>query len=96
MQDPWGQFFAPDYYPERYEVAGQHLPFGFRGVLDGLQCDQDYLRVLFDLVRGPNRQMCCHYCNCVQWISNTHHHMYNDPSYLYTNFGKEGDHEMLC
>ena len=64
-------------------------------MLEGIQCDQDYLRLVFELERGPSRQLCCHYCPAIQWISNTQHHQYNHPQYLYTVFGFEGHQEIL-
>ena len=86
--DPWGNMFTADYYPARAALAGRPLSAeGFIGILEGIQADQDWLRTTFELTRGANRQLCCHYCNCVQWISTKDAHMYNDRNNLYTIFG---------
>ena len=56
-------------------------------MLEGIQSDQDWLRVAFYLSRGPNRQFCCHLCDCIQWVSTKHVHIHNDANNLYTKFG---------
>ena len=95
-RDPWGRVFNESYYPRRARLAGSKFPGGYRAVLEGVQCDQDYLRVVFNLEHGPSRQKCCHLCHAVQWISNKVHHAYNHPSNLYTVFGPvEGEREIL-
>ena len=87
-RDPWGNIFHEKYYPARAVLAGRPLSGeGFIGILEGIQADQDWLRSTFELSRTANRQLCCYYCDCVQWISTKHHHMYNDRNNLYTIFG---------
>ena len=62
--------------PARFKVAGTAIgtiPGGaglWRGVLEGIQSDQDYLRCMFTLQRFASKQLHCHYCDSVQWISN--------------------------
>ena len=52
--------------PIRWCVAGQQLAAGFRAALDGVQADQDFLRVIFTL----NSPMCARsptpFCVCVR------------------------------
>ena len=98
-QDPWGKAFDSEYYPSRAALAGQPFsPEGYVGVLEGVQADQDWLRVAFDLAHGPSRQKCCHLCHIVQWVStkpcdlqNPHNH----PNNLYTTFGPDEDRKKL-
>ena len=92
-KDPWGVPFSDQHDPIRYQLAGKFFTDGqrnFRGILDGIQSDQDYLRLLFNLQTGPSRQLCCFYCKRVQWVSNK---MpiggINHPDNLYTVFGDE-------
>lgn len=83
----------------RYRLAG--TPIGvtgdgdqlWRGVLEGITCDQDYLRLMFDLRRGPASQLCCHFCDAIQWIDNRLPiGPLNSAESLYTIFGpREGD-----
>lgn len=88
--DPWGVRFNSDYYPDRLALAGTRIsPGNMIAVLEGIQADQDYLRVMFNLERGANRQMVCYYCNAIQWISNKIDHAYNRAEFLYTNFGPQ-------
>lgn len=99
--DPWGKPFASDYHPDRMAMAGKPLPLGYRAVLEGIQSDQDYLRILFNLQTGPSRQRVCHYCDqhcvAIQWVSNKPQDQGpgNSPELLYTVFGKEGDNPHL-
>lgn len=71
QQDPFGREFSPSYEPSRYKVAGKELASGFLGVLEGIQADQDYLRIIFKLQHYYTRKMCCHYCNVIQWVSSS-------------------------
>ena len=86
--------------PSRFSRAG--TPLGsdaepFVGILEGIQCDQDYLRLLFNLERGPNRQLVCHYCDALNWVSNrVEIGPHNTPESLYTVFGpREGGTQTL-
>ena len=93
--DPWGVEFSESHDPLRYKLAGKKLKF--LGILEGIQSDQDYLRLLFNLQHVPSRQICCHYCKTIQWVSNRHPiSATNTPESLYTVFGpREGDCEQL-
>ena len=96
-RDPWGREFGKSYFPERAKFANKKIvdPQGmqWRGILEGIQSDQDYLRVMFDLQVGPNRQRMCHYCDCIGWVSNKAPiGPNNNPESLYTVYGpREGD-----
>lgn len=76
-------------------MAGKILEY--RGVLEGIQSDQDYVRQLFDLKVGPSRQRCCHYCPCIQWVSTRPRDLgpRNSPELLYTVYGREGQSPTL-
>lgn len=41
--DPWGKEFSSAYMPEWARLAGSLLAGGFRGVLDGVQGDQEWV-----------------------------------------------------
>lgn len=96
--DPWGKAFSMQYNPERFKVAGQPIGApGWRGVLEGIQSDLDYLRLLFGLNRTASHQCFCHYCDSVQWVSNRSdvNHLNNVES-LYTVYGpRESDTQKL-
>ena len=51
--DPWGQPFSKQYYPHRMALANQRIAGDYVAVLEGIQGDQDYIRILF----SPER---CH------------------------------------
>ena len=76
-------------------MAGKKIPY--IGTLEGIQSDQDYLRLLFGLQHGPSRQLCCHYCPALQWVSNRAPiSAENNVESLYTVFGpREGDQTQL-
>ena len=57
-RDPWGRLLGP----ERQSRAGSEITPGFRVVLDGIQCDQDFARSIFDLSRHASTKQCCFYC----------------------------------
>lgn len=65
----------------------------WRGVLEGVTCDQDFLRLMFDLTRTASHQHICCYCNSIQWVSTRAPiGPNNDVESLYTIFGpREGD-----
>ena len=69
----------------------------WKGVLEGIQSDQDFLRLMFSLRRGPNTQLCCHYCDSIQWVSTRSTiGPLNNAESLYTVFGpRESDCTML-
>ena len=69
----------------------------WKAVLEGIQSDQDYLRLMFNLKRGPNTQLICHYCDSVQWVSTKSAiGPLNNPESLYTVYGpREGDCTIL-
>lgn len=79
-------------------LAGQPIGApGWRGVLEGIQSDLDYLRLLFGLNRTASHQCFCHYCDSVQWVSNRSdvNHLNNVES-LYTVYGpRESDTQKL-
>lgn len=88
--DPWGNELTG----HRKAKAGKPIPK--RGILEGIQCDQDYLRLVFGLQTGPSRQQVCHYCNAIQWIdSRKPVGPGNHPDELYTVFGPNERVEML-
>ncbi len=64
-------------------------------MLDGIEADQDYLRVLFGLQRYFGRQECCHYCRAVQWLRADvplGHGGVNSPEMLFTSWGHDSRH----
>jgi len=69
----------------------------WKAVLEGISCDQDYLRIMFDLQRGPNQQLRCPFCDSIQWISNkAPHGPLNTPeAALYTNWATDSDRKTL-
>ena len=84
MRDPWGN----ELEGHRKQMAGTPLPM--RGILEGIQCDQDYLRLLFGLQTGPSRQHICHYCDAIQWIDGRLPlGPGNSPEELYTVYGPQ-------
>ena len=97
--DPWNVPFSRTYNPHRFELAGTligEIPEGnggWKGVLEGIQSDQDFLRLMFNLRRGPNTQLCCHYCDSIQWVSTRSTiGPLNNAESLYTVFGpRESD-----
>lgn len=102
--DPWGRPFGPSYNPARWKVAGKaigevpgHPGVIWRGVLEGIQSDQDVLRLMFDLQRTASHQLHCHFCDPVQRISTRSEiGPLNNVESLYTSFGPgEGDASKL-
>lgn len=69
--DPWGNAFSRRYHPDRFAKAG--TPIGgylyYCGILEGIQSDLDFLRCMFDLQRTSARQVFCHLCDSLQWLS---------------------------
>lgn len=89
--DPWGNSFSENHDLHRFHIAGTKI--GYFGILEGIQYDQDYLRILLNLRVGPSRQFCCYYCDAIQRVSNRAPiRPQNNPESLYTVFGpREGD-----
>ena len=90
------------YDKHRFSLAGKpigEIPGGgcWKAVLEGIQSDQDYLRLMFNLKRGPNTQLICHYCDSVQWVSTKSAiGPLNNAESLYTVYGpREGDCKIL-
>ena len=61
---------------------------GFTAVLEGIQADQDFCRVLFNLQNYYGKKNCCHYCPVIQWTSRGGQ---DNPNDLYTNFAADAD-----
>lgn len=105
--DPWDVPFTELNDPARFKVAGTAIgtiPGGaglWRGVLEGIQSDQDFLRCMFSLQRFASKQLHCHYCDSVQWVSTKSEiGPLNNAESLYTVYGpRESDaptlHEFL-
>ena len=45
--DPWGRSFTKDYCKSRWALRGQPIAGGYRAILEGIQGDQDFIRILF-------------------------------------------------
>ena len=63
--------FSRTYCPDRFAKAGSWIG-GYEfycGILEGIQSDLDYLRLVFNLQRTSARQLFCHLCDAVQWVS---------------------------
>ncbi len=69
----------------------------WKAVLEAIQSDLDYLRLMFQLNRTSSHQLFCHYCDSVQWISNRSEiGPLNNRESLYTVYGpREADHPNL-
>ncbi len=67
------------------------------GILEGLQSDQDFLRLMFSLERTAARQCFCMYCDSLQWVTlKSPMNALNNLESLYTIFGpREGDCEII-
>ena len=46
-----GKPFSPSHYPRWHKLAGSELAGGWRGILDGIQGDQDFLHKVFHFKR---------------------------------------------
>ena len=65
----------------------------YRAVLEGIQADQDFLRLVFDLKRYFGKQQVCHYCSAIQYVvANEPPHGHNSPELLYTRWGATASH----
>ena len=56
--DPWNRPFSKDYCKSRWVLSGQWIADGYTSVLEGIQGDQDFIRILFSPSR-PRRQYWC-------------------------------------
>ena len=54
-KDPWNRTFDGGYFPRRAAKAGKKIAGQFVAVLEGIQGDQDYIRILFQ----PERHQTC-------------------------------------
>eukprot|EP00434_Breviolum_minutum_P044970 symbB.v1.2.040227.t1/scaffold7085.1/size15199/2 len=88
--DPWGTEWSESYYPHRKSMGGQRIAGPYVGVLEGLQGDQDFIRVLMSPSRFFSRQYCCYYCRAVQWVYIDENDQLSN--YLYTSFGPDAHH----
>ncbi len=70
----------------------------WKAVLEAVQSDLDYLRLMFNLTRTSSHQLFCHYCDSIQWLSNRSEiGPLNNKENLYTIYGpRESDHPNLC
>ena len=88
--DAWGNPLGSGL--EGTKIAGE-----YSFVLDGVQADQDYLKILFDLQRVFSRQQCCHFCKAIQWVrADMPPTGDNDPELLYTRWGRTAAHRSTC
>ena len=102
--DPWGELFGIDFYPDRAAVAGTPIckcaetGILWRAVLEGIQSDQDFLRLMLSLSRTASHQLHCHFCDSIQWVSRRSEiGPLNNAENLYTIFGpREGDAQNLA
>lgn len=69
----------------------------WKAVLEAVQSDLDFLRLMFDLNRTSSHQLFCHYCDSVQWLSNRSEiGPLNNRESLYSVYGpREADHPNL-
>lgn len=56
--DPWNKPFSKDYCKSRWVLSGQLIADGYTSVLEGIQGDQDFIRILFSPSR-PWKQYWC-------------------------------------
>ena len=54
--DPWNKPFSKEYCKSRWMLSGQPIADGYVSILDGVQGDQDFIRILFNPSR-PSTQM---------------------------------------
>ena len=88
--DPFGRLFDDQYHPDLASLAGTEIIPSYKAVLEGIQCDQEYCKLIFGLNHYYNRKQCCHLCNVIQWTSRCPAPgESNDPNDLYTNFAAD-------
>ena len=98
-----GEKFSTNYDPQRFKMAGKaifDLPDcsgSWKGVLEAVQADLDYLKLMFELTRTCSHQLFCHYCDSIQWLSNRSGiGPLNNRESLYTVYGpREADQPNL-
>ena len=49
--DPWGKEFTKNYNKDRWKLGGQKIAGPFKGCLEGIQGDQDYVRAMMTPAR---------------------------------------------
>lgn len=49
--DPWGKEFTKSYNKDRWKLGGQKIAGPFKGCLEGIQGDQDYVRAMMTPAR---------------------------------------------
>ena len=49
--DPWGRAFSKDYNKDRWKLGGQEIAGPYKGCLEGIQGDQDYVRAMMTPAR---------------------------------------------
>ena len=47
--DPFGRLFDDQYHPDLASLAGTEIIPGYKAVLEGIQCDQEYCKLIFGL-----------------------------------------------
>lgn len=96
--DPFGRPFSAGYHPDLFKVAGTEIMPGYRAVLEGVQADQDFCKIILGLQYYYGKKSCCHYCGpgVIQWtFRNPPHGEPNDPNDLYTNFARDESRKNL-
>lgn len=103
--DPWGVPFSDSYWPDLYAAAGSQIAARWRGVLDGLQGDQEWLvgtlkpksaSVERHYIKGSfpgswRQRQVCMYCKAVATL------LPSEPqSLVYTAFGEDASHRSTC
>ena len=71
-------------------LAGTEIIPGYRCILEGIQADQEYCKLVFGLTQYYNKKLCCHLCPVIAWTStNPVAGEPNHPNDLYTNFAAD-------
>ena len=89
--DPFGEPFSPEYMPQRRRLANTPIAGGYRFVLDGVQADQDYIRLIFTLGQFFSKITCCAFCGVLMRTSDG-----QSSEMLYTNFNPTAMHRQTC
>ena len=45
--DPWGREFTKTFHPQRMKLGGKKICGDFVAILEAVQADQDFIRILF-------------------------------------------------
>lgn len=56
--DPWQRDFDESYHPKFWRKAGMLLADGWKGCLDGVQADQEFIHKVFKLQRFSCQYSC--------------------------------------